>query len=38
MFLFLKRMNYKIEKTPNNNEADSLFCKTQGLNNPKTMC
>ena len=28
-------MIYKIEETLNDNEAETLFCKTPGLNNPK---
>ena len=29
-------MIYKIEKTPFDNEAETLFCKTPGLKNPDT--
>ena len=36
MFVFIMYLIFKKEKTPNDNEAETLFCKTPGLKNPDT--
>ena len=35
MFIFIKKLFVKLEKTVHDNEAETLFCETPVLNNPE---